>query len=124
MNIPADTLPLIVADSQQHTRAAAAGAVSAGTSSVSLAADRSVRSSHSTDAEGSVVSRTASSDHQQQLQLQQAPVQLDIPVYSNSLTLTLLLHRKGVVMARLVARVHGILPLLVRQHRSTLYFHK
>jgi hypothetical protein len=121
MNIPADTLPLIVADSQHHSRAAAAAAA-AGTSSASLV-DRVGQQTYSTDAEGSVVSRT-SSDQQQQQQLQQAPVQLDIPVYSNGLTLTLLLHRKGVVMARLVARLHGVLPLLVRQHRSTLYFHK
>eukprot|EP00879_Flechtneria_rotunda_P021224 GHRR01022357.1.p1 GENE.GHRR01022357.1~~GHRR01022357.1.p1 ORF type:complete len:1088 (+),score=434.44 GHRR01022357.1:237-3500(+) len=48
------------------------------------------------------------------------PVQVLIPVYSSSLLMSIVLHKRSHVAGRCVFKLYGLLPLLVRKHTKSL----
>lgn len=51
-------------------------------------------------------------------------VQVLLPVYGSSCLVALVLHRRSSVVGRCVFRLHGLLPLLLRDYTKSLVLYR
>ena len=80
--------------------------------------------SDSTTATAAGKGRPSCAEQEEEEQQQQQPLQVVVPLYGNSTTINVVLHRKGNVLGRLVCRLQGVLPLLLRSHPVTLQMYR